>query len=214
MLNGGDRSIGLTGQSMGGPKNPPKRAFAWTRNTAGTYTPPRVPWPAMVDAYLIGGGGGWVTGSNRGGGGAEAMFHRFQYLPGQVPQCIVGAGGLGSGGEGQDGGITQITLDGVVITSAKPGSGGGSSGGGSDFGGRGGIGMSPRRGGNIGSVNSGLYGFAGTGSTSNGSGGPGGFLDMFSASDANNELVNGLYGVGSPSTSGSGGFALLVFREI
>lgn len=102
----------------------------------------------LVDIFCVGGGGGggrssgstsnrFAAGGAGGAGGFTNTAFNVLVNPGEVLNCIIGAGGAGSQNtyDGGSGGATSVSRNGIVLCTADGGNGGSSEDGG---GGRGG----------------------------------------------------------------------------
>lgn len=158
---------------------PPSGNIEYT--SPGTYT-----WtvPAEVTSVCVvcvGGGGdsGTANSGQAGGGGSLAYKNNITVTAGQQANIVVGAGGVHSGNQGQNGNASQFNYGGTAYANAQGGFGG--YGEGSGTGGSGGAG-----------------GQAGGNRTGGGDGGAGG-------QDQGNYGAPGGGGAGGYSGSGGGG---------
>lgn len=200
----------------------------YTTTGATTFTVPSGVTSICVLCVGGGGSGGWYSTPDDapgGGGGALAYANNISVLPGQTFNIYVGAGGVASGGDGEDSWFDNNTVliagggsGGAVDSSTNPtagGAGGTSSGSARNGGGNGGPGgqgdtsNSPGGGGGAGGY-SGNGGAGGTspdtnpvagGNAPSGGGGGGGSTEN---NDAGGGGGVGVYGQG---LSGSGGTA-------
>lgn len=98
----------------------------------------------LADIFCVGGGGGGgcgransklrlAEGGGGGGGGYTTTAASIAVSSGQILNCVVGAGGAGSDGkpDGNTGGVTSVSRNGIALCTANGGLGGkyGSSGG-------------------------------------------------------------------------------------
>lgn len=94
-----------------------------TSNTATTVTiPDNV---SFVNGVVIGAGGsGGGSGGGGGGGGSIIYFNKLPVKKGDVFQLVVGVAAPYSYGDGNQGGVVELRLNGVAIVTAVGGQGG------------------------------------------------------------------------------------------
>lgn len=92
-------------------------------NTSPTITIPEN--VSFVNGVVIGAGGsGGGAGGGGGGGGSILYFNKLPVKKGDVFQLVVGAAAAYSFGDGNQGGVVELRLNGVAIATAVGGQGG------------------------------------------------------------------------------------------
>jgi hypothetical protein len=168
-----------------------------TFTCSGPFIPPS--GVSSVDYLIVGGGAGGGSGSNRGGGGGGGEVKGNQNMSvtaGNTYNIVVGTGGLGTAGTGNDG--LPSSFNGVTANGGSGGGGGETNGRGGTIGGGGGsFDGSVYALGGVGTVHSGGGGDMNAGGGGAGAGGDGGNAGGF------NQAGNGGGGLNIPYIDGN-----------
>lgn len=180
-----------------------------TINASQNYTIPA--GYNLVDIFCVGGGcaGNWYNskytyGGGGGGGGYTVTSANVSVSAGQVLNCVIASGGIGTGNVG---GVTYVDRNGVRLCTANGGGGGGGSEYDGSAGGSGG-GAGGQRDGNVWGGNGGSNGSNGGSSVGSGSPGKGQGYTTTAFREGWGTIYSGGGGGGGANTgSGSGGNA-------
>ncbi len=170
-----------------------------TFTCSGPFVPPD--GVSSVDYLIVGGGAGGGSGSNRGGGGGGGEVKGNQNMSvtaGNTYNVVVGTGGLGTAGIGNDG--LPSSFNGVVANGGSGGGGGETDGRAGTIGGGGGSwdgGPSGAGSGGVGSIRRGGDGNTNVGGGGGGAGGNGTSAGGF------NQAGNGGVGLNIPYIDGN-----------
>lgn len=163
-----------------------------TFTCSGPFVPPT--GVSSVDYLIVGGGAGGGSGSNRGGGGGGGEVvgaQNMSVIAGNTYNIVVGTGGLGTTGTGNDG--LSSSFNGVTAHGGSGGGGGETDGRSGTIGGGGGsFDGNYYASGGVGSVHNGGAGDMNAGGGGGGAGGNGGHAGGF------NQAGNGGIGLNIP----------------